>query len=299
MPDQLKADVDLLSPNDDGPRNPRDCTLIIVHTNEGPATGSVEGLLSYLARRDVQASYTLIVGGDGRIGRSNDDNYIPWAAGSPANERGLHLCFLGYARQTREEWLSRPAQLAAGAHVIRDWSDRYDIPLTKLSGAQMRAGQAGVGGHADTVDAWHATDHNDPGPGFPWDILLDLARGEAIPGKEPVMSDQAIQLSEIHNQVGVSHPVREVFQKAFYNVKDGRFWTRAGLADIWNELVWDGYVDPVDLADGKDNPNTVPNSPDPARRGSLVTYVLRAYFEAATARRNTEAILEILRGGGR
>ncbi|WP_454193979.1 peptidoglycan recognition protein family protein [Nocardia sp. Marseille-Q1738] len=175
MGNQLEADVTILSPSDGGPRDPHSCSLIIVHTNEGPADGSLEGLLNYLAQPEVGASYTIVVGADGRIGRSNDDDYIPWAAGSPANERGLHLCFLGYARQPRDEWLSRPAQLDAGARVLRDWSDRYGIPLVKLNGDQMRAGESGVGGHGDTVEAWHATDHSDPGEGFPWDVLLAKA----------------------------------------------------------------------------------------------------------------------------
>lgn len=209
MPDQFVCDVTLLSPNDDGQRNPHDCRLSIVHTNEGK--GSVEGLLSYLARRDVQASYTIVVGRDGRTGRSNDDNYIPWAAGSPANEIGLHLCFIGFAAQTRAEWLSYPDQLAAGARVLRDWSDRYDIPLDKLSGAQMHAGQSGVGGHADTVDAWHSTDHHDPGPGFPYDVVLHLARegGPTIPEEGPDMTpEQAKMLEVVHAELTKKFPSR-------------------------------------------------------------------------------------------
>lgn len=207
---QLGADVTILSPNDSGPRNPAACSLIIVHTNEGPPNGSVDGLLGFLAQRASQASYTLVVGGDGRIGRSNDDSYVPWAAGSPANERGLHLCFLGYARQSRADWLSRPAQLAAGARVIRDWSNRYNIPLVKLTGAQMRAGQRGVGGHNDTVDAWHSTDHTDPGPGFPWDVVLDMARTNE---EDDMTPEQAQQLAEVHRELTQRYPSRSAHRK--------------------------------------------------------------------------------------
>ncbi|WP_245718152.1 peptidoglycan recognition protein family protein [Nocardia miyunensis] len=174
---EFQADVTILSPNDGGTRDPSKCQLIVIHTNEGPPTGSVAGLLQYLANPAVEASYTVAVGGDGTIGRSNDDNYVPWAAGSPANERGLHLCLLGYASQSRADWLSRPAQLDAAARVLRDWHDRYGIPLVKITGAQMAAGVRGVGGHKDTVDAWHATNHTDPGSGFPYDVLLAKATG--------------------------------------------------------------------------------------------------------------------------
>lgn len=208
MSDQFVCDVTNLSPNDSGPRNPHDCRLSIVHTNEGNST--VEGLLAYLARPEVQASYTIVVGRDGKTGRSNDDAYVPWAAGSPANELGLHLCFIGWSRQSRDEWLAYPQQLAAGARVLRDWSDRYSIPLDLLSGSQMRAGQSGVGGHADTVDAWHATDHHDPGPGFPYDVVLNLARGgDPILVKDiPMTPEQANQLATIYAELTKEFPSR-------------------------------------------------------------------------------------------
>ncbi|MGX1805751.1 peptidoglycan recognition protein family protein [Nocardia sp. NPDC055321] len=130
----------------------------------------------------------------------------------------------------------------------------------------------------------------------PAGIDMDVFRREVrtiIDGGGGDMSDR--QLSEIHNQVGVPHAVRTAFQKVFYNVKDGQFWTRAGLADIWNETVWDGYVNPVDLLDGKDDPDQKPDSPNRARRGALISYVLATYREATLARRNTEKILELLR----
>ncbi|MBF6410942.1 hypothetical protein [Nocardia farcinica] len=111
------------------------------------------------------------------------------------------------------------------------------------------------------------------------------------------------KLHDIWVQAGAGKPfaVRTVFQKVFYNIKDGKFWSLAGLADIWNEVVWDGYVNPIDLLDGKDDPDVKPDSPTKARRGSLMSYVLATYREATLSRRaaeqaakNTAAILELL-----
>lgn len=163
---QFKADRDLLSPNDDGVRGATP-SLVIAHTNEGDANGTADDLAAYLQRPAAQASYTMIVDRRGRIVRSNDDNYVPWAAGSPANERGLHICFIGRASQSRAEWLAQTAQLAAAARVVADWCKRYNIPATWLTGDRMRAGSRGIGGHDTTVAAWHSTDHTDPGAGFP------------------------------------------------------------------------------------------------------------------------------------
>lgn len=209
---QLQADVTMLSPNDSGPRNPANCSLAIVHTDEGDPNGKVEDLLGWLAQERAQASYTLVVGRDGRIGRSNDDNYVPWAAGSPANERGLHLCFKGRASQTRAEWLAQGRQLDAGARVLRDWRDRYGIPLVKLTGAQMRAGQKGVGGHVDTVDAWHSTDHTDPGPGFPWDVLLAKAAGNTTPEEGFLMALSNEQQQRIFTELTQKLPSRSKYR---------------------------------------------------------------------------------------
>ena len=205
---QLQADVTILSPNDSGRRALSSIKLAIVHTNEGG--GTAESLCRYLAQPSSQASYTLVADRFGRIGRSNDDEYVPWAAGSPANEIGLHLCFIGYARQTRAEWLAQGAQLDAGARVLADWSQRYGIPLEKLSGAQMRAGAKGVGGHADTVDAWHSTDHTDPGPNFPYDVVLAKARALLNPTTEEddmaFTDEDRRKLNEVHEQVRKGWP---------------------------------------------------------------------------------------------
>lgn len=121
--------------------------------------------------------------------------------------------------------------------------------------------------------------------------LIDGGPAAGQDGGTPV---SAQQIAEIHNQVGVPHSVRKVFQKVFYNVKDGQLWTRAGLADIWNEVVWDGFVNPVDLLDKLDDPDEKPDSPNKARRGSLISYVLATYREATLARRTAEEALRRL-----
>ncbi|MFE5699986.1 peptidoglycan DD-metalloendopeptidase family protein [Rhodococcus koreensis] len=221
---QLQADVTMLSPNDSGPRNPANCGLAIVHTDEGDPNGRIEDLLGWLAQERAQASYTLVVGRDGRIGRSNDDNYVPWAAGSPANERGLHLCFKGRASQSRAEWLAQGRQLDAGARVLRDWRDRYGIPLVKLTGAQMRAGQEGVGGHVDTVDAWHSTDHTDPGPGFPWDVLLAKAAGTTTPEEGFLMALSDAEQRRIYTEL-----TQELPSRSKYRANDKPVDTLAGM----------------------------------------------------------------------
>ncbi|AWY04754.1 lysin A, N-acetyl-B-D-muramidase domain [Gordonia phage Emperor] len=109
---------------------------------------------------------------------------------------------------------------------------------------------------------------------------------------------QDTRLYQVWVQTAEHHPVRQVFQKVFYNVKDGKMFTRAGLADVWNETVWDGFVNPVDLIDGKADPDVTPSAPTRARRGSLLSYVLATYREATLANRRTAAIVYALERQG-
>lgn len=112
--------------------------------------------------------------------------------------------------------------------------------------------------------------------------------------------EQNDALAAVYEQAGRWHPVRQVFQRVFYNTQDGKLWLRAGLADMWNEIVWDGFVNPVDIIDKKIDPDNAPaDTPveNLARRGSLISYVLATYREATLSRRNTDEILKILKAG--
>lgn len=126
----------------------------------------------------------------------------------------------------------------------------------------------------------------------------------AAPVTQPASTSDGVKLNDIWAQAGQGKPfaVRSVFQRTFYNIRDGKFWALAGLADIWNEVVWDGFVNPVDLLDGKDDPDVKPDSTKKARRGSLMSYALATYREATLSRRaaeqardNTAEILALLR----
>ncbi|MGW5267274.1 glycoside hydrolase family 25 protein [Rhodococcus sp. NPDC003994] len=65
--------------------------------------------------------------------------------------------------------------------------------------------------------------------------------------------------------------LRKLFNPHFYNTRDNvkGGWGWSIFADIWNEVVWDGYPNPVDEFD------KVPA--EKVRRGGLVSYVLGIY----------------------
>lgn len=166
--------VEVPTPNT-GSRGNTPVDLIVVHTNESDFTTTAANLARYLARPDVQASYQLIVDKGGDVARSASDDRAAWAAGPIANTAGLHICWIGRAAYGREVWLSNPEQLEAGAHRIAQWARERGIPLSKRTPVEFRNTLSGAGGHVDVAQAWGETNHTDPGPGFPWDVVIDRA----------------------------------------------------------------------------------------------------------------------------
>lgn len=167
------------SRNNDGRRahSPR---VLVVHTFEGQDL-PVERMTDYQSGRlphQRTGSYHVVIGADGRSGRENNNGIIPWAAGWTANRIGLHVSLAGRAAFTRDQWLARPRQLDTLARWLEHESRGNDIPLEVVPIAGIRGSGRGVCSHADISRAFPGeTDHTDPGPAFPWDHVLERARG--------------------------------------------------------------------------------------------------------------------------
>lgn len=112
------------------------------------------------------------------IVRCLPDDTIAYHAPPNARSLGYEVC--GEASYSREQWLSDavwPAVQRTAAQVKAD-AATYGIPLVKLTVADLLAGKQGVCGHVDVSQAWHQSDHTDPGPGFPWDRFMALLTPE-------------------------------------------------------------------------------------------------------------------------
>ena len=197
------------SRNNDGRRAhaPR---VLVVHTFEGPDI-PIERMMDYQSGRLAHqrtGSYHVVIGVDGRSGRENNNGIIPWAAGWTANRIGLHVSLMARAALTRDQWLARPRQLDTLARWLAHESKLNDIPLEVVPIAGIRGNGRGVCSHADISRAFPGeTDHTDPGPNFPWDHVLELARsGSSTTNNPPREADsmnghQAHQLDDIHGQL--------------------------------------------------------------------------------------------------
>lgn len=111
------------------------------------------------------------------------ENVIAWHAPPNGHSLGIEICADGGSassfknpsvRYRRDQWLDPevwPA-VARAAALTRELCQKYHIPMVRLSAADLRAGKRGICGHVDVSNAWHQSDHDDPGPDFPWDRFM-------------------------------------------------------------------------------------------------------------------------------
>lgn len=96
--------------------------------------------------------------------------------------------------QSRDQWLDAASDATlwrAAKQVARDCR-RYGLPVRRLSVAETRAAwyapagarPKGIVGHIDVTYAYpeDGGDHTDPGPSFPWDVLLERVAGYVAHG---------------------------------------------------------------------------------------------------------------------
>lgn len=154
------------------------------------------------------------------------DSVVAWHAPPNPHSIGIEIC--GEASYTRGQWLSDkvwPAVEEAAART-RDLCQRYGLPMRKLTVAQVRAGAEGICGHVDVSNAFHQTDHSDPGSGFPWDEFMHLVNRESglpKPPPEPNWTEDLVK----------KLPTLKQGAKNSYDVKTLRsaLFARGGLAE--------------------------------------------------------------------
>lgn len=114
------------------------------------------------------------------------------------NSRSDNLELCGFAKWTREVWLNEHRGMLANAALwIRRRCQARGIPIVKLSPADVRAGKSGVIGHVDYTQGTGDGTHWDPGPGFPWDIVIKAARGEGTQEEDDMTPEQSKKLDEL------------------------------------------------------------------------------------------------------
>ena len=152
-------------------------TRIVWHTTESgsypaaSAPGVAANVASYFQRHDCGGSAQYITDIAATL-HVLSDNTIAW--GAPPNPGSVHIEICGTRYYTRSQWLSSQVWPAVqnAIHVAAELTTRLTIPIAKLSPTDLVNGHHGHCGHVDVSQAWGQTDHTDPGPDFPWDLVI-------------------------------------------------------------------------------------------------------------------------------
>lgn len=148
------------------------------HTNQGPEEGSAISLAEWQQRPAEQrkppnkGGYHEIVDKDTVAVTAAITENVNGAKGD--NTYAYHICMLGYAEQSREQWLDPTSR-----EIIRNAAERgaaflksQNLPGVKLTPSDIQQQKRGVEGHGDVSAAFVPGGHTDPGADFPWDVMM-------------------------------------------------------------------------------------------------------------------------------
>ena len=155
--------------------------LIVIHTAEGART--FQDLGAYFGSSSAEASSH--VGIDDTPGKIGEYVRRPDKAWTQANANpysvSVELC--AFAEWSAADWNRHQPMLENCGRWIAEEAKHYGIPLDRLTAAQAQSGHRGVCGHVDLGSAGGG--HWDPGPAFPWETVMDIARGKPAPAPKP------------------------------------------------------------------------------------------------------------------
>lgn len=173
---------------------------VVVHDSEGGEGGNAAAnLVAYLSRPGDRPNGSGGMYGSGYHAVADElGGYIqigdwirnPYHA-PPLNATWWSICMPGKAGQTREQWLDGPSRQyirGVAQFIVDRWhEDGERWPLEFRTATELLVGGMGYTSHNEVSQAWHRTDHWDPGPHFPWDVLAtDIA---ALVNEHPVVID--------------------------------------------------------------------------------------------------------------
>lgn len=180
--------------------------LIVLHTAEGARTYQDLGAFFAHGTRDASSH----CGADdtaNTVGEYVKPDQKAWAVAA-YNSESVNLELCAFAAWTRDEWLQHPHMLSNCAAWVAEEAKRFNIPIRKLTPAQAQGASRGVCQHVDLGAAGGG--HHDCGPGFPIDLVLQLAT------TGPPRTEDYMAIATAVSATGALH--------VFVEAKDGSLW---------------------------------------------------------------------------
>jgi len=157
---------------------------IVIHSTVSPCkAGGARATAAYFRSRGSGGSAHYVVDPSEAV-QVVWDNTIAWHAPPNAGSIGVELCDEpagpngGKASVSRWADAEHAAMLDRAAELVAQLCLAYDVPIRKVGPKQLLAGAHGICGHVDVSQAWHESDHWDPGH-FPWQRFIALVKEKA------------------------------------------------------------------------------------------------------------------------
>lgn len=160
-------------------------TRVVIHDEEYPVSDtSAEAIARYFASSDAGGSAHYCVDANSEQ-HCVADGVIAWHA--PPNQGSIGIEQDGYARFSYNDWQTPGSQatMRRAAWRTNELCDRFGVPKVWLSVQDLLNGAHGVTSHNNVSQAWHQSDHNDPGGGFPVAQFMGYVTGAPVPPTPP------------------------------------------------------------------------------------------------------------------
>jgi N-acetyl-anhydromuramyl-L-alanine amidase AmpD len=151
---------------------------IVIHATVSPCVrGGAVSVGHYFQTAGAGGSAHYVVD-PGEIVACVKEDVVAWHAPPNTGSIGVELCDpqKGSAARWQDDAHQEMLKLAAG--LVRRVAARWNVPLRRLTVSGLKAGLEGICGHVDVSNAFHQTDHSDPGTGFPWDQFMAMVRDD-------------------------------------------------------------------------------------------------------------------------
>lgn len=170
-------------------------TRVVIHGTVSPCeTGGARANAEYFQSPNAGGLAHYVVDPNEIIGCCDED-IACWHAPPNHGSIGVELC----DPQTGDDWgnENHQAMLRLAAGLVRDICDRHQLPLVWLSVDDLLAGSTGITSHANVAQAWHQSDHTDPGIYFPVDQFLQFCNPQQpAPSEDDDMPGIQFQLPD-------------------------------------------------------------------------------------------------------
>lgn len=158
---------------------------IVIHCTVSPCVkGGARATAAYFRTQAAGGSAHYIVD-PGEVVQSVYDDTIAWHAPPNQNSIGVELTDAlvsqAWDKANASRWkdANHTAMLDKAAALVAQLCLAYGVPIARLSVGDLLAGKHGVCGHVDVSQAWHQSDHWDPGTSFPWVPFMRLVETHA------------------------------------------------------------------------------------------------------------------------